>query len=318
MPALASSQPVTEETAGGATLVVGAGGFLGSEVVRALAAGGHRVVGLVRDGTKAARVTAAGGTAAVGDVLDQPSLVRAAQGCTNFVHLASAWNDSSAPEARALEVRVEGARNLARAAGEVGGRRLVVGSGYWIYPDTPGPIDETTPAAPEGESRANHDAETAATEAAREAHAEVLVVRPGMVYGDGAWFRPMAEAIREGSYRVVEGGTNHWSFVALSDTGAAFRAVLESGRAGEVYNVVDGMPATWRDFVRTVAAELGRPPPPSIDRRTAEELYGPIVARHLLANRYLLPERLRALGWRPRFPSYREGIPPLLREMAWP
>ncbi len=298
-------------------LVTGAAGFLGREVVGSLARSGRHVAGLVRVPEKEAIVRAAGGTPYVGDALDEETVARAAQGCSTFVHLASAHADDGPAAVYATKVRVEGARLLAKVAARVGGRRVVVGSGYWVYPGSPQPLNERSPVKPAGESRNNFDAENAAREEAEKTGLEVVVVRPAMVYGDGAWLRPMAEAVREGNYRLIEGGSNSWSFVSLPDTADAFRTIVASGRPGEIYNISDGAPARWSDFVGELARLLDRPMPPSLSRAEAESAYGPIIARHLMANRALEADKLKSLGWKPKFADFRAGLPPVVRSMRW-
>ncbi len=314
-----SSDGPTEQPAdaGSGVLVTGAAGFLGREVVGSLARSGRTVVGLVRDAEKASSVRAAGGTPFVGDALDEETVTRAARGCSVLVHLASAHADEGPAAVYATKVRVEGARLLAKVAARAGARRVVVGSGYWVYRGSPQPLDERSPVEPAGESRNNLDAERAAREEGAKTGVEVVVARPAMVYGDGAWLRPMAEAVRNGIYRLVEGGSNFWSFVSLPDTAEAFRTVVTSGRPGEVYNIADGAPARWVDFVRELATLLDRPMPPSLSRTEAESAYGPIIARHLTANRALGAEKLRSLGWTPKFADYRVGLPPVVRSMRW-
>lgn len=292
-------------------LVVGASGFLGRSVVRALSRAGHEVRGLVRDPLKGARVTEDGGTPVLGDILDVPSLLMAVSGCSGVIHVAANPPVGEDP----TRVRVEGARNLVEVALREGVSRLVIGSGYWVYSGQPGPIGEDSPVDPRGESQINYDAERAGLEANTQDGLEVLAVRPGMVYGNGSWFRYMAESIRVGDYRVVGEGANRWSFIDRWDTGSAFRTVLESGSAGEVYNVVDGHPAPLREFADFVAAELGAPPPRNLALEEAVREMGETVARHLAADRPTSNAKLRELGWRTQYSSYRAGVPGLLREM---
>lgn len=295
-------------------LVVGASGFLGRSVVRAFSKGGSEVRGLVRDPAKVSRVRDEGGIPVTGDILDVTSLREAAKGCTGIVHLAAnpPLGEDSA------RVRVEGTRNLVNVARQEGVGRIVIGSGYWVYRGGPEVIYEDSPVDPRGESQINYDAERAGLEANSPGGLDVLVVRPGMVYGDGSWFRGIAEAIRAGAYRVVGNGANRWSLVDRWDVGTAFRSVLESGSAGEVYNVVDGRPATLREFTDFVAAELGAPPPPSIELEAAKREIGEAVAHHLATDRPTSNEKLRKLGWTPRVPSFRDGLPALIREMFPP
>ncbi len=291
--------------------MAGASGFLGLSLVRALSRNGYEVRGLVRDSLKRDRVRENGGTPILGDVLDPRSLQKAVAGCWGVIHLAA----NPPAESDLARVRVEGTRNLADAARRKKAFRLVVGSGYWVYQGQPNLIHESSPVEPRGESQINYDAERAGLEEHSHGSLEVLVVRPGMVYGDGSWFRGLADSIRAKEYRVVGEGANRWSFIDRWDAGTAFQAVLESGKAGEVYNAVDGHPAPLREFVDLVATELGVPPPPSITLEAGQREMGDVVARHLAADRPTSNDKLRGLGWRPRVARYRERVPSLLREM---
>ena len=296
-------------------LVAGAAGYLGSAVVRALVDDGNEVVGLVRDPRQTERVRAAGGTAAIGDLLDAESVDGAAGGCEAAVHLASATAEIGVPGGRAERVRVEGTRTLLGLGRSGTLRRLVLGSGYWVYRASEEMITERSPVDPRGESRINYEAERAALAGNRSAGLEVLVVRPGMVYGDGSWFRSTFDAIRSGEYRLVGDGANRWSFVARTDAGTGFARVLRSGSPGEIYNLVDGRPAPWREFAEFLADALGRPRPARLSPEQADVAYGPDVAHHLAADRPTSAQKLAELGWRPRYPSYREGLTDLLARM---
>jgi len=193
-------------------------------------------VGLIRDPTHAETVRRAGGIPALGDLADRNSVARAAAGCRAIVHVASVPGGPEDGWAHDRRVRVDGSRTLARVAGEVGADRLVVGSGYWVYASSPTTLSDDSPLDPRGESRVNFEAEAAAFESAPSG-VDVLVVRPGMVYGDGAWFRGMVEAVRADGYPMPAPGTNRWSLIERSDAGRAFARVVERG--------APAMP-TWR------------------------------------------------------------------------
>jgi nucleoside-diphosphate-sugar epimerase len=303
--------PPIEPGKGRRILVVGACGFLGRSVVRAFSRAGFEVRGLLRDPVKQARVREDGGIPVIGDILDVPSLQRASTGCWGVIHLAA---NPPADEDR-FRVRVEGTNNLVGALRRNGVARLVIGSGYWVYRGQPDLIHEDSPVEPRGEVEINFDAERTGLAANSRGGLEVLVVRPGMVYGDESWFRGLADQIQAGEFRAVAGGANRWSFVERRDAGTAFQAVLESGTVGEVYNVVDGHPAPLREFADFVAAELGRPPPGTVTLEEAANEMGEVVARHLAADRPTSDRKLRSLGWRAQTSSYRDGVPVLLREM---
>jgi 2-alkyl-3-oxoalkanoate reductase len=295
-----------------AILVTGSTGFLGRAVVRAFARAGYEVRGLARDLSKAETVRADGGVPRLGDMLDPRSLQSAAEGCSGIVHLAA----NPPAEGDAERVRVGGARHLLEISRRLGVSRLVIGSGYWVYGSQTELITEATPVDPRGESRINYDTERVGLEAQGTGRPEVVVGRPGMVYGPGSWFRELADSIRAGTYRVGGDGSNRWSFVDREDTGTAYVKLFEAGTAGEVYNIVDGRPATLREFVDFVADRLGAAHPPSVTWDEAVGRWGSVVAHHLTADRPTSNRKLAGLGWTPRWPDYRDEVSRLCREMG--
>ena len=302
----------------GTALVAGAAGYLGSAIVRALVAQDWRVVGLVRDTAKADRVAALGATAIVADVRDAAAVAAAARSTDVLIHVAAGGDPYVAEGLHEAEnIRVLGARNLVRAAIAHHVPRVVVGSGYWVYADQPGVIREDSPVDPRGEALVNFHAELAAREETNSRGSpEVIVVRPGMVYGNGSWLRSVVDALRAGTYAVVADGTNPWSFVALDDAAAAFVRIAEAGTAGETYNVVDGRPAPWSEFADHLADRLGVRRPASISVEEAARRYGAEVARHLAARRACTSQKLEQLGWKPRYADYRDGLIPVLASMT--
>lgn len=300
-------------------LVAGASGYIGRATVRALAKAGHDARGLVRSEERGSVVAAAGGTPVLGDVTRPDSLIRAAKGCDAILHLAIPRQGEGPPDEamrRVAVVRTEGARNLVRAARETGTRRIIVGSGYWVHGSGEGVITEESPLAPIGPSRFNWEAEQAVLDAARGGAIEGIVARPGMLYGDGSWFRPMVESIRTGSYRYVGDGANHWSPVDLEDTAEAFRILAERGRSGEAYLVVDDEPVRVRDYSEHIADLVGGPRPNGMPFEEAAKAMGEEFARILSANQAASNAKLKRLGWSPRFRSHREGLPELFRRMG--
>jgi nucleoside-diphosphate-sugar epimerase len=295
-------------------LVCGAAGFLGNEVVRACVGAGHDVRGLVRSSSQRELVAHAGGTPVVGSVLELPQLERAIEGCEAVIHLAQARGGQPA---QAAAVRVQGATNLLRAARSGGAGRLILGSGYWVYRSNPGTITEESPLEPLGLSRINYEAEEQ-TRSAEAGSVEVVIVRPGMVYGPGSWLRSMVQELRTGEYRYVGAGENRLSPVSLEDTGEAFRRILESAAAGSTYLVVDDRPVTTAEFARYVADRIGARPPRGIAFEEAAREWGADLARLNAADRAASNARLRSLGWAPRYPAYRDGIPSVLASFREP
>lgn len=292
-------------------VVFGAGGFLGQAVVRSLTQGGHPVVGVVRSPAQHDAVLAAGGTPREGDILGASSVLEASTGCDLAIHLAQ----PSEGDVEAMRrVRVGGCRTLVEALPRAGVRRLVVGSGYWVYADNPEVIREESPLAPMSISQVNYETEEVAR-ATDPAELETVVVRPGMVYGPGSWFAQMAEELRRGTYRYVGDGGGYLSPIHWWDAGEAFRAVCERWTPGRTYLAVDDRPVRTRDFAASVADAIGAPPPRGVPFEEASREWGKELALLNAASRRASNRALKALGWHPRYPTYSEGLPSVLEAM---
>lgn len=298
-------------------LVAGASGFLGLSAVRAMAAVGHEVVGLVRTAQKGEVVAAAGGRPVVGDVLQISTLLAASEGCEALVHLAASADGAQRDlgPSQAAKVRVDGAYNLVAAARKTKVPRLIIGSGTWLHGDHKEPITETSRVDPYGTSMFNWQAERAALGANKPGELDIVVLRPGMVYGNGGWFKEMVDEIQAQTYRVPGDGANYWSPLHIDDCGEALRVVLENGKSGEVYLVADDEPVRLRALVDLIADELPVARPPAETIAEAAKRLGEPTARHLAATQVVRNAKIRALGWSPHVPSSRAGIRAVLLEM---
>lgn len=290
-------------------LVTGAAGFLGQSVVRALAETGWEVRGLVRGTSSADLVRAAGGVPVIGDVTRPETLRSPVEGTELVIHLAQP-RDGTLEERRT--VRVGGAQNIVEAMTLARCRRLVIGSGYWVYEGGPAEIREESPISPRSISQVNFETEEVGATAARAGRLELTVVRPGMVYGRGSWFREMVRELNAAEYRYIDDGGNFLSPIHLDDAGAAFAHVATNWRPGSAYLAVDDQPVSTREFAEATARLIGSPPPGSLPFAEAAREWGEDLARLNSASRRASNARLRATGWAPRFPAFAAGLPTVL------
>jgi hypothetical protein len=100
-------------------------------------------------------------------------------------------------------------------------------------------------------------------------------------------------------------GEDAWTnWCHLEGAVAAVLAAIERGRPGAVYHASDAHPARRRDVVKFVAERLGIPP-----RVNETGAAGGRAGAH----RRVLGERTRQeLGLTLRYPSFRDGLAPLL------
>jgi dihydroflavonol-4-reductase len=99
------------------TLVTGAGGIIGSAVVRALQADGQEVKAMVRPGGDIRNLSGLDIEIVKGDLLDKPSLDKALEGCNRLQQLAAVyrhWHPQGGDYIR--HVNIEGTRNILDAA----------------------------------------------------------------------------------------------------------------------------------------------------------------------------------------------------------
>lgn len=128
-----STNPATARPlAGRAVAVTGASGFIGRYIVRELLRAGARVVGVVRDPTRAADLTDAGVELRIADLARPAELERAFAGVDAVVSNAALVTASADPH-MVVEQNLGGVRNLLEAMAAAGVRRCVEISSAGAY-----------------------------------------------------------------------------------------------------------------------------------------------------------------------------------------
>lgn len=186
--------------------------------------------------------------------------------------------------------------SLAEALSRVRPSRLVYLSSTGVYGSARGHVDEDTPTRPEApNARGRLDAEALYRPLGG------MVLRIAGIYGPG---RGLHERVLAGTARVPEGGGGRISRVHVDDLVEALRVVLARGEPGAAYCVADDRPATQGETLGWLSARLGLPLPPTV----------PLASLHvsLQGDRAISNARLKALGWRPRYPDFVAGFSALL------
>ena len=126
---------------------------------------------------------------------------------------------------------------------------------------------------------------------------------PG-IYGPG---RSAFERLREGRARRIVAEGQVFSRIHVDDLAAGLEASIARPRAGAAYNLCDDEPAANSDVLAYAAGLLGIEPPPAIDLADAE--LTPAGMRFYAESKRVSNARAKAeLGWRPAYPTYREGL----------
>jgi dihydroflavonol-4-reductase len=253
------------------TLVTGATGYLGIELVRALRAQGRDVRALARSDAAAARVEELGTGAEIvrGDVTVPDTLPPVFEGVTRVFHMAGVVAHRARDDARLRSVNVDGARNVLAACRSAGVERVVFTSSVSAVGPAAGPAHPRDEGAwmIDGDD-GRPDFRYARTKAAGEQLAleaaagglDVVVVNPGFVIGPGDVHRVSSWGVEEylrGRLRfTIDGGL---SYVDARDVVAGHLLAEERGRRGERYiltNEEGNLP--HRDFFARVGGATGK------------------------------------------------------------
>ena len=290
------------------TLVTGASGFIGHAVCAELLDRGHDVHALVRRPGSAP----AGTTPVLGDITAaELSDAVARADPETVIHLAA----EIATQRDAMKVQAVNAGGTMRlveacqALGAADGPRIVFASTVVTGNARGAVLDERTPLPVD---TAYGRSKLAGERMVLESGLPAVVVRPSHVYGAGGWFAAqiVARLKAPGRLAVVGRGDNLWDVVRVEDVAVALADAAERATPGETFHVVDDEPLSCYEFVALAARALGVGAPRRVPARLARLVAGgPAVSAVTRSARSSNAKITRELGWRPRFPTARDGVP---------
>jgi 2-alkyl-3-oxoalkanoate reductase len=213
-------------------------------------------------------------------------------------------------------LRTEGTDHLLAAARAAGARRFVAQSfAGWPFARVGGPVkteDDPLDPDPPAQLRRTLDAIRHLEAAVLGAEGiEGVVLRYGGFYGPGTSAGEggfMLEDLRRRRFPLVGAGTGVWSFVHIDDAATATVAAVERGAPG-IYQIVDDDPAPVSEWLPALAAAIGARPPlrvPAWVARLAGGAHGVVLMTE--ARGASNAKARRELGWRPAWPSWRQGF----------
>jgi nucleoside-diphosphate-sugar epimerase len=228
--------------------VTGATGFVGSHVIRRLAAAGHQVRILARRMPIAALIPDRPLEVVLGDLDDLPALHRLVDGVDAVIHLAGVVKARRVAEFH--RVNVAGTRNVAAALAGVSPELRVIHVSS-LAAREPG----LSPYC--ASKRGGEDAIKALPNPAR-----LTILRPPAVYGPGdAEIFPMFKAAALGFCTYPAARSARVSLIHGADLAAAIVAATERPLPDPVYELDDGQAGghAWTEIGAGLSAALGRP-----------------------------------------------------------
>lgn len=286
--------------------VTGASGFVGHAVCAELRSRRHEVSALVRRPES----EPAGTVSVIGDLSDREALKQAIEraGAEAVIHLAAEIATQRDPR-KIDEVNVDGTRRLLAACSAVDGPRFVFASTA-VTGDAGGAVLDESSTLPV--QTAYGRSKQRGEQLVRESGLPSVIVRPSHVYGPGGWYAEeiVRRLAQPGRFVVIGSGQNWWDVVRVEDLATACVDAMERAPAGALYHVVDDEPIRYYDFVALTAEALGVGPPRRLPVWLARQVAGADPVRAVTRSARSSNEHIkRELGWEPRFPSARVGVP---------
>jgi NADH dehydrogenase len=232
----------------GLVTIFGGSGFVGSQIVRALAKKGSRVRVAVRQPGRGYRLRMLGDVGQIevvqANIRDDDSVARALEGAEGCVNAVAVLYSHGRQTFDALHI--EGARRIAQSAARAGASRFVQVSAIGA--------DATSPAA--------YARTKAAGEAVvREAFPTATIVRPSVVFGpEDQFFNRFAQmATLAPALPLIGGGHTRFQPVFVADVGQAIANALWSDEAsGGLFELGGPEVFTFRQLMELMLAVIQR------------------------------------------------------------
>jgi nucleoside-diphosphate-sugar epimerase len=270
-------------------------GFSGAALARRLRSQGWSIVGAARS-PEARSALEAQGVQSV-DPADPDDLRSALEGA-DAVLVTAPPGEAGCPGFAALDaLQVEaGWIGYLSTTGVYGDRQ-----GGWVFEETP--VD---PKSAEAGRRAEAEAQWLGRGA--------IVFRLPGIYGPG---RSVFDRLRQGTARRLTKPGQVFSRIHVDDLATGLEASIRRPRAGAIYNLCDDEPASASRVTEYAARLIGMAPPP--EELFAEASVSPMARRFWAESKRVSNAKAKAeLGWRPAFPTYREGLAAVLEAERGP
>ncbi len=300
-------------------LVTGATGSIGSRLAQRVSRAGRPVRALVRDPSRAGALRQWENIEiACGDLAEPDSLRGCMDGCSLVYHCAAKLAGSDWARFRATNVG--GTRVLLKEAASAGVKRFIHVSTIGVYACSDAQNigeDAAWPKTTNPYFTTKQEAEEAAWEAASEV--PIAVARLGDVFGPGqhVWTIDLIDAMKRGLlYPPPDAESGTFNPVYIDNAIDALTLMGEHAVAGgQAFNIVDGTPMLFSEYIRRLGKMAGRRPfalPGAVQKAAAwmlmtmnllrgrEASVMPEHVGYLLHKGTISGQKLRSLlGWSP-------------------
>jgi len=252
------------------SLVTGATGFVGDNLVKKLVARGDSVRCLVRKNSNVASLKQQGVELAQGDVRDYDSIMKAVHGMDHVYHSAAAVGIGTFPRSEYYAINGDGTRNVVKASEEAGVEALVYVSTQSVTFDFTERINasEDNPSYPSrykdpySESKAIGEKEV--IDAGRSGRLRTSAIRPTFIWGPGdrLMLPTIAKMAKQKQLFLINRGQAEISPSHVDNVSDAIMlAALKEDVSGESFLIADDRNLTVGEFTRNMVEAAALPAP---------------------------------------------------------
>lgn len=181
-----------------------------------------------------------------------------------------------------------------------------------VYGDRQGGwVDETTPVNPQN-LRSQHRVRI--EQVFLNANLPTHIFRLPGIYGPGEGRNPIARILK-GDVQLIDKPGHYFCRIHVADIVQTLERSLAQPTPQEIYNLSDDQPSESLPVLLEAYRLLGRPAPPAIPLEAAN--LSPMAQSFWRESRRVRNDKIKqALGVQLRYPSYREGLRAIARELG--
>lgn len=233
--------------------VTGATGYIGKAVCKQLKKDGHEVIGLTSTNRHSEILEELGVKPVVANLKSTEQWKNYLKEVDAGIHLAMDDDDPAGVDRAAVDAFIDAFGGTSK--------RFIYTSGVWVLGNTgPEKVNEDTPTNPIPMIAWRADTEKRLMGEARTRPLNVVVIRPGIVYGLGGGIPAMLarSAYENGKARYIGDGDNLWPMVEVNDLAKLYALALTKGGPGEIYNGTDNQSYTVRELAEAASEGAGQ------------------------------------------------------------
>jgi len=297
--------------------VIGGTGFLGTHLLPKLFSHGHNVTVLTRRQTEVSRLETLEIKGIVGDLL-QPELFipqLTPHDAVLFIAMPKIRPGRiSGKQLKSLQHQTKTYFSSAITISEKLQCPLILTLGASFRTTGDEVADENRPIERFGIARIGELVDPLLSDVIERGSPPFIQMLPGQIYGPGGLFQLMYDWMKQGKYRVVGSGDNYIPRIHVNDCAEAYVQVLEKMPIGARFIIADDRPCTVREFSDFMADCMNVPRPKSVPGFILRLVLGKLLYQNLTMNcRVSNAKAKKELGWKLKYPTYREGLPETIK-----